>query len=274
MSAPSSHHDDMLIPAFRNGFPPGYTPVTKEGEVEFDMGVDFGIHRQARGSTLEERHPRESAWVLLDGKAELEFAGKIELVERGSLFDEGPTALHLGPDTPVRISAVSDVEWAVVQAENHASPDPRLFRPERIDAELHGKGLAQGTCLRIARRVFDRESRPEAGIAIGETIGFPGRWSGYPPHHHEQPQICHYRFTLPHGYGHGECGDQVFKLHSYDSMKIPGGVDHAQVAAPGYGMYCLWIIRHLPGKPYTGFTFAKDHDWVLDPNNQGWRPKR
>ncbi|MFH1724952.1 MAG: hypothetical protein ABII00_10070 [Elusimicrobiota bacterium] len=45
-------------------------------------------------------------------------------------------------------------------------------------------------------------------------------------------------------------------------------------AAPGYGMYCPWIIRHLPGNPCTGFTFAKDHEWILDPNTRGWRPKR
>ncbi len=48
-------------------------------------------------------------------------------------------------------------------------------------------------------------------------------------------------------------------------MIIPPGLDHAQVSAPGYGMYYLWMIRHLPGNPYTGFTFAPEHTWTLDP---------
>jgi 5-deoxy-glucuronate isomerase len=37
-------------------------------------------------------------------------------------------------------------------------------------------------------------------------------------------------------------------------------------------MYYLWMIRHLPGNPYTGFTFAEEHTWALDPAQQGWRP--
>ena len=53
---------------------------------------------------------------------------------------------------------------------------------------------------------------------------------------------------------------------------IPPGRDHAQVSAPGYGMYYLWMIRHLPGNPYTGFTFAEEHKWTLDASQQGWRP--
>ena len=46
-----------------------------------------------------------------------------------------------------------------------------------------------------------------------------------------------------------------------------------QVSAPGYGMYYLWIIRHLPEDPYTGFIFTKDHEWTLNPDDQGWEPK-
>jgi 5-deoxy-glucuronate isomerase len=57
-----------------------------------------------------------------------------------------------------------------------------------------------------------------------------------------------------------------------DTTKIPGGLDHAQVSAPGYGMYYLWIVRHLPRRPYKGFTFTPAHTWLLDPARQGWQP--
>jgi 5-deoxy-glucuronate isomerase len=50
-------------------------------------------------------------------------------------------------------------------------------------------------------------------------------------------------------------------------------VSHSQVSAPGYAMYYLWIVRHLRGNPYTGFTFTEEHRWVLDPQNQAWEPK-
>ena len=75
---------------FRGGFPEGHTLVTREGEADGDTGVDFGIWR---GSRLEERDAKETVWLLLDGKATLEWPdGKAE-VARASVFDEAPYAL-------------------------------------------------------------------------------------------------------------------------------------------------------------------------------------
>ena len=105
-------------------------------------------------------------------------------------------------------------------------------------------------------------------------MNYPGRWSSYPPHHHPQAEIYHYRFTLPQGYGHAELGDEVYQVRSYDTIKILDGVSHAQVSAPGYGMYYIWVVRHLPGNRYTGFRFTEEHQWVLDPAHQGWQPRK
>src|ERR1044071_2306516 len=87
----------------------------------------------------------------------------------------------------------------------------------------------------------------------------PGRWSSYPPHHHAQPEIYHYRFTEPQGYGLAENGPQVFRVKQYDTVKIFDGNDHAQTAAPGYGMYYAWVIRHLPDNPYGIPDFTEEH---------------
>ena len=62
------------------------------------------------------------------------------------------------------------------------------------------------------------------------------------------------------------------ELRGRDTVRILDGVSHAQVSAPGYAMYYIWIVRHLPGNPYTGFHFDPEHEWVLDPSRQGWRP--
>jgi 5-deoxy-glucuronate isomerase len=124
------------------------------------------------------------------------------------------------------------------------------------------------------RLIFDDSNRPEANLVLGEVVNYPGRWSSYPPHHHPQAEIYHYRFTLPQGYGHAELGDEVYKVRSYDTIKILDGVSHAQVSAPGYGMYYIWVVRHRPGNRYTGFRFAEEHRWVLDPANQGWQPRK
>ena len=274
MAETATHQRGELNTAFRKGFKDGFTPITKEGEVGVDVGIDFGIHHLAAGAAITERNPKETVWVLLNGSAELAFGGTARVVQRKSLFDEAPTALHLGPDTVVAVKALTDCEWAVARAENDRNFEPKLFTPKDLTPEYRGKGLAQDACLRNVRLIFDKTVREEANLVIGEVINYPGRWSSYPPHHHAQPEIYHYRFSEPQGYGHGETGDDVVKLKQYDTLKIPGGLDHAQVSAPGYGMYYLWVVRHLQGNPYLGFEYTPEHEWVLDPKKRGWEPPK
>lgn len=238
-----------------------------------DPLMDFEIVRVEPGESIREEHAKESAWVLIDGSAELTADKRSHLIERHSLFDEPPTVLHVGPKTHVAIRAGSGgVEFAVVRTSNDRSFAPLLLRPADLKPEYRGAGLVQGACLRNVRLIFDRSTRPESNLVVGEVVNYPGRWSSYPPHHHDQPEIYHYRFTRPEGYGHAELGDDVLKVRDGDTVLIPPGLDHAQVSAPGYGMYYLWMIRHLPGNPYTGFTFAEEHKWTLDPSQQGWMP--
>ena len=123
------------------------------------------------------------------------------------------------------------------------------------------------------RTIFDGTNSDEkAELVLGEVITMPGRWSSYPPHHHPQPEIYHYRFTEPQGYGHAELGDDVMKVKQYDTVKIFDGFDHAQCSAPGYGMYYAWVIRHLPDNPYTVPDFTEEHAWVMDRGAAFWKP--
>ena len=263
-----------LLDTFRQGFGEGHTPLTREGESVLDTGVDFGIVRLRQGAVHDETHPKETAWLLLDGEAELAWDGGEARVQRRSLFDEPPTALHVPGGTPVHIRTLSTwSEWAVARATNAQRFAPALFAPSGLQPEYRGLGLVQNTSLRNVRLVFDDGNRKEANLVLGEVVNFPGRWSSYPPHHHVQPEIYHYRFTLPQGYGHAELGEDVFKVRSFDTLKITDGLSHAQVSAPGYGMYYIWIVRHLAGNRYRGFHYTPEHEWVLDAKQQGWRPE-
>jgi 5-deoxy-glucuronate isomerase len=263
-----------LIDAFRGGFAPGYTPLTREGEATLDTGVDFGIFRASADSVHEEGHEKETAWLLLDGEAEIAWEGGEARIARRSLFDEAPTALHVPGRTRVRIRTLGGgSEWAVARASNDQPFEPMLFEPSLLAPEYRGLGLVQNTSLRNVRLIFDDSTRKQANLVLGEVVNFPGRWSSYPPHHHVQPEIYHYRFTRPQGYGHAELGEDVYKVRSFDTLKITDGRSHAQVSAPGYGMYYIWIVRHLAGNRYTGFHFTPEHEWVLDPAQQGWRPE-
>ncbi|MBI4425592.1 MAG: 5-deoxy-glucuronate isomerase [Elusimicrobia bacterium] len=263
-----------LIDRFRAGFPPGRTSVTREGEPSLDTGMDFEIVRLAEGETVAESHAKESAWLLLSGAASVALGGARRRVARASLFDEGPACLHAGPGAPVELRALAECEWAVFRAANRRRFEPRLFLPEDVAPERRGRGLAQEAALRDVRLIFDWNVRPESNLVLGEVLNYPGRWSSYPPHHHPQPELYHYRFTLPQGYGHGELGDEVLQVRQHDTLKILDGAGHSQTAAPGYGMYYIWAVRHLEGNPYRGFHFNPDHAWTLDPERQGWRPGR
>lgn len=254
-------------------FPPGTTPISREDKEPagtFNVGMDFEIRRLGRGERLQQVSRKESVWVLLNGNARVLIQGNATEVSRSSLFEQGPYVLHCGGGEPVDISGAS--EWAVVHAHNPRPLGTRLYLNNEFTAEDRGADLAQGACRRLVRTVFDHGSRPESTLVVGEVVNFPGKWSTYPPHHHAQPEIYHYRFTEPQGYGHAELGENVLKVRHGDTIKIPGGLDHSQVSAPGYGMYYLWVIRHLPRRPYKGFTFTAAHRWLLDSKNQGWQP--
>jgi len=264
--------DARLIRSFREGFTPGETRVVSEDDAIDGVGFDFAIHRQRAGARLEERAEKEAVWVLMSGEARVTLGDASATVRRASLFDEPPSALSVCAGDPIAIDAVSDTEWAVARTSNARSFEPRLFTPEMLSPEYRGRGLAQDMSLRNVRLIFDWNERAESRFVIGEVVNYPGRWSSYPPHHHAQPELYHYRFTEPEGYGHAELDEHVFKVRANDSIKIMGGETHAQVAAPGYGMYYLWIVRHLDDRPYRGFEYAPAHRWLLDPARQGWRP--
>ena len=157
--------------------------------------------------------------------------------------------------------------------DNSKDLESVVYTPDKLAPEYRGAGLVQDACLRNVRLIFDYSVNPDSNLVIGEVVNYPGRWSSYPPHHHDQPEIYHYRFTKPQGYGHAELGDEVFKVQHNDTVVIPPQLDHAQVSAPGYGMWYLWVIRHFEGNPYTGFEFTEDHAWTLSPDDQGWKPE-
>jgi 5-deoxy-glucuronate isomerase len=250
----------------------GYTAVTHAAE---DLtGISFGILKLQAGASHQVTTQAETAFLLMSGVVRLSAGGREERFRRQSLFDEGPSCLHVSAGTGIVIAAEEDSELTTYETLNRRQFEPRFYQPAHVPTEHRGKGQVGDTCYRFVRTIFDRSNAdPNAELVLGEVITMPGRWSSYPPHHHPQPEIYHYRFTMPQGYGHAELGDRVFRVRNYDTVRIPAGLDHAQCAAPGYGMYYSWVIRHLPEKPYTVPEFTAEHRWTMDPEAQFWEPK-
>mgnify|MGYP001791367995 CR=1 FL=1 len=58
-----------------------------------------------------------------------------------------------------------------------------------------------------------------------------------------------------------------------DTVRILDAVDHPQCAAPGYGMWYAWAIRHLDGDRYGTPTFTEEHRWTMQSGADHWWPK-
>jgi len=258
----------------RAGFGPGLTPVTRIGEAEDDTGIAFSVLRLAAGETVDTVTARETAWLLMAGRVTVAVGGRTVEFARRSLFDESSSCVHAAAGESVRIAARADSELTLYEVENGKPFAPRVFTPADVPNEHRGAGQVGGTCLRFVRTIFDgSNSDPNTEMVLGEVVTMPGKWSSYPPHHHPQPEIYHYRFTDPRGFGHAELGETVFKVRHNDTVKIFGPNDHAQVAAPGYGMYYAWVIRHLPGDRYAVPEFTAEHAWTMQADARFWAPK-
>lgn len=238
------------------------------------FGLAFSLTKLRAGGSEVETTPRETAWLLLQGELTFRVGDESFSVARSSLFDELPYCLHVPAGTEVDLRASSAVELARFEIDNDAAFPVRLYRPEDVRDEPRGKGGLQDAAFRYVRTIIDDVAGPaEAKLVLGEVVTLPGRWSSYPPHHHPQPEIYHYRFTRPEGYGHAEQGDDVHKVKDGDTLLIPPGQDHAQCAAPGYGMWYAWAIRHLDDERYTVPEFTAEHAWTLERDATHWWPR-
>lgn len=248
----------------RRGFDFGVTPLVTKArhrEVQFD----FSIVRMSRGEHFAIDSARESVLLLLTGEVTMACGEREMRVMRQNYFDEAPSALHAAPSQPAQIRAHADAELVLVETDNDETFASEIFTEcNMLENEHRGQGLLNDTAHRMVRTIFDKRNRPTSNLVLGEVVTFPGCWSSYPPHYHAQPEVYHYRFTEPQGYGHAELGEQVCKVHQFDTLMILDDNTHAQVSAPGYGMFYVWVIRHLPNDPYVVPKFVDEHAWTKE----------
>ncbi|MBO9128129.1 5-deoxy-glucuronate isomerase [Bacillus sp. 165] len=245
----------------------GYTKITDMKDKHPDMLQDIGIYSITEGETVVLLDGRkESAILLLQGEVRLEWNGSYHEIKRNSVFEEDPWCLHIPKEIEVTITAVSNSEVLVQKTDNDALFEPKLYTPEECGSTVAGEGVWDGTAERVIRTIFDYNNAPYSNLVIGEVISNPGRWSSYPPHHHDQPEVYYYRFDKPQGFGCAMVGPEAYRVEHNSYITIPGELDHPQATAPGYAMYFCWMIRHLQNNPWTDRIIEEEHRWLMEPD--------
>lgn len=252
-------------------FTEGCNVLTRADDNENATLMDYGVLLLGKDKTFIDNDKKEKAYLLVKGKALFEWEGNKLEVTRDSCFDEAPSCLHVPKDVAVKVTSLrDDTEISVTKTYNDRCFPPKFYTKEECRSEYRGEGTMKETSTRVVRTIFDYSNAPWANLVIGEVINCPGKWSSYPPHHHKQPEIYYYKFYPSMGYGFAQLGDTAIKVEDSDAVLIINDESHPQIAAPGYAMYYIWVIRHLDGNPYIAPTFEPEHLWVMEKTARIW----
>lgn len=208
---------------------------------------------------------KETALLLLKGDIIFGYGDNAHRAVRKDMFGYLPSALHFSRDTAVTVSANTDAEILVQKTINERYFDTKLYLPKDIDVFTSCKGKWEDTARREVVTVFDYSVAPYSNMVLGEIFVPQGRWFSYIPHSHPQPEVYYYRLERPEGFGACFIGDEAYTIKDGSVGAFEGGKTHAQVTAPGFPMYCCWMIRHLDGNPWKKTRIDDErYTWLLD----------
>ncbi len=231
--------------------------------------VGFEVVRLSGGEPLaRDTGDREACLVWLSGQASV-IAGQQRwerVGKRPTVFDGPPHALHVGPHTPVRITAgKKGCEIAVGWAPASAEVQPVLYRDAAVEAR--GEGAAARTIHQIL--MSDRSAER---LLVTEVLTPAGHWSSYPPHKHDTDdppnesyleETYYFRlrdargFALQRVYTADRSLDESIAVRDGDLVLVPRGY-HTVSAAPGYDLYYLNVMAG-PRREWQ-ITFDPDHE--------------
>lgn len=252
------------------GYKNGYNEICNRKKLHEDMFMDIGLIKLGQGESYTNNEDLERALLLIQGHIKIKWQGNLEEVIRTSCFDENPICLHLPRMVEVAVIALGDAEIMYQAVENEETFTPKLYGMEDTVTDIFGKDVLGNTSIRSVRTIIDDSIAPYSNLVIGEVINHPGKWSSYPPHHHVQPEVYHYRFLPDNGFGISLIGDEAKKIEHGSTSLITSGLVHPQCSAPGYAMYYIWMIPHQPKRWLKDRTFDEKHTWLLEEDAKIW----
>lgn len=252
----------------------GTVELTNRSDVYPAMMLYSTLVRMKKGEKKEYLDDdKETLFVLQEGSVRFSFEGKSTDAQRRNVFDDAPVGLHVCKGVKVCVEAIEDSEFLCFMTENEKTFTTTVFNKENVVVVDRGAGQWNECATRNVRTMVDYSINPLSNMAFGETVNYPGKWSTFIPHLHDQPELYYYRFNRPEGFGASFYGENVYKIKDYSYICVDERLAHPQVTAPGYAMYYFWIIRHFDNHPWTSADNVKEHEWLLDPNCKIWPEK-
>lgn len=241
----------------------GVKVLSQAGDAVNDMMMNIAAYRMKAGDTRTFSCPNEEMAVLLVlGNITFQWQDRQEEGLRRSFIEDGPYCLHVSRGVAVTVKAFADSEILVQTTENDRYFDCVFYRPQDCRDDIFGLDVYDNKMKRTVRTVFDYKNAPYSNMVNGEVVNHQGGWSSYTPHHHPQPEVYYYRYERPEGFGACFIDDEVYKIKDGAVAAIPGGKTHPQVTAPAFPMYYCWMIRHLPGNPWTDRVVDPRYTWI------------
>ncbi len=248
-----------------------YERIVKSREMEY---IEFDMLKLDAGAVYNNSTSGyEEGLLILNGKCSV--SGKdfdfSNIGDRMNVFDGKPYCVYLPFNTLYEIKALTDVEVALCRTPSDLKSKPQLIKPEDVIV----KDLGKDNWQRKAYLILD-ERIGAKHIYIGEAIVPAGNWAGFPPHRHDYDNLPHevdmeevyfYRFDKPQGFGiqkvYTDDGDidETYTVKNDDTVMISRGY-HPVAAAPGYGMYYLWIMAGKNRKFLS--TLNPEHRWIAE----------
>ncbi|MGI6702181.1 MAG: 5-deoxy-glucuronate isomerase [Christensenellales bacterium] len=239
--------------------------ISRTGGKNKDMMMDITLYILKPRETRRIYHKdKETAVLLLSGRLKFDWLNRSETVSRKDVFSEDASCLHFPKGVNVKVTALTECEILVQSTTNERDFAVKLYRPEDIQFFVSCQGKWENTAVRDVKTVFDYTNAPYSNMVLGEVIARQGRWWSYIPHNHPQPEVYYYKFQRPEGFGACFIGETAYTIKDGSYGAFPGGMNHPQVTAPGYPMYCCWMIRHLLDNPWTDRIDDSRYTWLTE----------
>jgi 5-deoxy-glucuronate isomerase len=234
------------------------TPLMHAGEQTKYISLDLRVAQP--GESVELAPGDERLVVVLSGGAELTLDRKDQGIVggRADVFDGGGDAVYVPPASSAVFTALADgdageVTLAVVSALPSAQPPGEA----RVIAAATQREAVVGhdSWGRTVRTILGPDAAASR-LIVGETVhNGTGTWSSFPPHRHDRStadeaqleEVYFYRVQPANGfavqvrYDTDTDQEDLRIVHDGDAAAITSGF-HPLVAAPGHGLYYLWIL--------------------------------